>query len=104
MTLRARACLDLAELASGQQAEGLRDLPEAVAEYERVLGAGAPETQLFRFLFFDESRKAGRVPANIEEQLKRMAAERIAEAAPWEDWSSKLSKLKAELTRFDRTP
>jgi non-specific serine/threonine protein kinase len=104
MTLRARACLDLAELASGQQAEGLRDLPEAVAEYERVLGAGAPETQLFRFLFFDESRKAGRVPANVGEQLKRMAADRIAEAAPWEDWSSKLSRLKSQLTHLDRTP
>jgi eukaryotic-like serine/threonine-protein kinase len=103
MTLRARACLDLAEFASGQQAEGLHDLPEAVAAYERALGAGAPETQLFRFLFLDETLKVGRAPANVWEQLQGLDVERIAEAAPWEDWSTKLAGLKSNFTHLQGT-
>jgi hypothetical protein len=100
MTLRARACLGLAELASGQQAAGLSDLSEAVAAYERTLGAAAPETQLFRFLLLDENLARGRIPTDIGEQLQRIAVDRIAEAAPWEDWSAKVAGLKSKFVRI----
>ena len=41
MSLRALACLGLAEIASGQQETGLADLRTAVTGYERELGAAA---------------------------------------------------------------
>jgi eukaryotic-like serine/threonine-protein kinase len=104
MTLRARACLDLAEFASGQQAASLNDLPDAVAAYERALGANAPEAELFRFMLLDESLALGRVPANIAEQVQHLAADRIAEAAPWEDWSARLAGLKSKFAHVSAAP
>jgi non-specific serine/threonine protein kinase len=95
MSLRALACLGLAEIASGAQVSGLSDLSAAVTHYERSLGATAAETQLFTFLLLEQSVVSKQAPQDIDQRLHALTADRLAQAAPWEDWRQRLAHLRS---------
>lgn len=98
MSLRALACVGLAEIASGARSPGLADLSAAAAGYERELGASAAETQLFTFLLLEQTAGSDAAPRDIAQRLNALAADRLAQAAPWEDWRTRLAQLR---TRVD---
>ena len=100
MSLRALACLGLAEIASGQRETGLADLGAAVTGYERELGAAAAETQLFAFLLLEYDVSFGHVPDDIALRLHALAADRLTQAAPWEDWQPRLALLESKIDRM----
>jgi non-specific serine/threonine protein kinase len=97
MTLRARACLGLAELADGDAQSGLENLRLAVAGYDRALGSTAPEAQLFRLLLLDAEDARDASQADAARQAAALGAEAIAQAAPWQDWREPLAQLQARL-------
>jgi eukaryotic-like serine/threonine-protein kinase len=97
MSLRALACLGLAEIASGARDRGLADLSAAAAGYERALGASAAETQLFTFLLLEQTAASDSAPRDITRRIDALAADRLAQAAPWEDWRPRLAQLRARV-------
>ncbi len=100
MSLRALACLGLAEIAAGQGDTGLADLGAAVTRYERELGVRAAETQLFTFLLLEHDVSSGHVPDNLAQRLHALAAERLTQAAPWEDWQPRIALLESTVGRM----
>lgn len=96
MSLRARACLGLAEIADGERQAGMQDLAQAVAAYDRVLGPTVPEGELFKFLLVREQLAGGADSAGAQAQLAQLDPVRIALAAPGEDWKARLALLKSE--------
>ncbi len=97
MTLRAHACLGMAEFANTQPVAGLQDLVAAVRGYDQVLGVAAPEGQLFKFwLAFDDLATGGHL-AEAEQIVGTIDAEKIRLEAPAEDWPAQLKLLRAEL-------
>jgi hypothetical protein len=99
MSLRALACVGLAEIASGARNPGLADLSAAAAGYERALGAAAAETQLFTFLLLEQTAGSDSAPRDIAQRIDALAADRLAQAAPWEDWRPRLAQLRARVYR-----
>ena len=91
MTLRARACLGMAEIAAGDAAAGLADLGAAATAYQRVLGPAAPESEYFRLKDIEASERAGQPDAGATAAVSRLAPATLAQAAPWEDWSARLA-------------
>jgi len=104
MSLRARACLGLAEIASGARTSGLLDLTAAVSGYEHELGSGAAETQLFTVLLLESTAGTAAQPADAVARLSELTPERVAEAAPWEDWAPHLTQLRAQLEARHTSP
>jgi eukaryotic-like serine/threonine-protein kinase len=100
MSLRALACLGLAEIASGQPDAGLADLGAAVTRYERELGAAAAETQLFAFLLLEHDVASGHVPDDAAQRIHDLTADRLTQAAPWEDWRPRLALLESRIGRM----
>lgn len=98
-TLRARACLGLAEIANGQTATGLEHLAAAAAAYPHTLRNTAPEAELFHFLLLEAAWSLGQPPADSAEQLRDLSVEHMSQAAPWEDWNARLRTLKARSAR-----
>ena len=97
MTLRARACLDLAKIATGHTSDGLADLETAVAQYQRVLGTGAPETQLFHYYLMRSALAAGeRVPVSVQD-VRALSVEALSQGAPWANWPHRLAALRVSL-------
>ena len=97
MTLRARACLDLAKIATGHTSDGLADLETAVAQYQRVLGTGAPETQLFHYYLMRSALAAGeRAPVSVQD-VRALSVEALSQGAPWANWPHRLAALRVSL-------
>ena len=96
MSLRARACLGLAEIAGGERDAGMQDLSQAVASYDRLLGVTVPEAQLFKFLLVREDFTAGTNLPEAWTMLAQLDPARIALAEPKEDWKARLALLKAQ--------
>ena len=91
MTLRARACLGMAEIATGDAVTGLADLGAAAAAYRRVLGPNAPESEYFQLKDIEASERAGQPDAGASAAVAKLAPATLAEAAPWEDWAAHLA-------------
>ena len=99
MTLRALACLGLAEMASGAREAGRAHLSAAVAGYWRALGPAAAETQLFTLLLLEQGYGPDTSAAVDAQRLEALSARRIGQAAPWEHWRMQLAALKSRLGR-----
>ena len=97
MTLRALACLGLAEMASGAEESGQAHLSAAVSGYWRALGPDAAETQLFTLLLLERSGGASKPSTLALRRLAALRARRIAQAAPWEHWRTRLAVLEVRL-------
>ena len=102
MTLRALACLGLAEIASGAPEPGRAHLSAAVAGYWRALGPAAAETQLFTLLLLEQGDGPGRSAALDAQRLEALSARRIGQAAPWQHWRMQLAALKSRLGQRNR--
>lgn len=94
-SLRTRACLGLAQIANGEQVAGLAELAAAVSDYDHELGPDAAEAQLFRFLLLEQRAALHQAPADIGSQLAKLSAERMSQAAPWEDWAARLARARS---------
>jgi eukaryotic-like serine/threonine-protein kinase len=99
MTLRALALLGLSEISSGREADGLANLSAAVSGYERALGVAAAETHLFTFLLLEHRAAHDPVPADTADRLRALSPDRIAEAAPREDWRPRVAQLESRIAR-----
>ena len=97
MTLRARACLGMAEIAAGDTAAGLADLDAATAAYQRVLGPTAPESEYFRLKEIEASERAGQPEAGAAAVVSRLEPATLAQAAPWEDWTARLTAVEHDV-------
>jgi non-specific serine/threonine protein kinase len=97
MTLRARACLGLAELATGSVTDGLTDLQAAVIAYRQVLGADAPEAQVFLYDWVKAALRAGKSAPIELAAVRALSVTELAQAAPWADWNRRLTTLDALL-------
>jgi DNA-binding winged helix-turn-helix (wHTH) protein/serine/threonine protein kinase/tetratricopeptide (TPR) repeat protein len=104
MSLRALACFGLAEIASGAREVGLTDLAAAVKGYERALGPQAAEAQLFTFLLLEDSVTPDGAPSEaLETRFRALRAERLSQAAPWQDWRPRLAQLQSSINRAPAT-
>ncbi len=83
MTLRARACLGLAELATGSVTDGLADLQAAVIAYRQVLGAHAPEAQVFLYDWVKAALRTGKSAPVTLAAVRALNVADLAQAAPW---------------------
>jgi eukaryotic-like serine/threonine-protein kinase len=99
MSLRALACLGLAEIASEARAPGVADLSTAVAGYQRALGDAAAETQLFTFLLLEQTADSADVPQDAARRVDRLTTASLSQAAPWENWRPRLSRLRTTIDR-----
>lgn len=100
MSLRALACLGLAQIASGMREAGLADLAAAVNSYEKALGPQAAEAQLFTFLLLEESGTSNGGPRDaLQRRLRALSPELLSQAAPWQDWRPRLAQLQSSLDR-----
>ena len=97
MTLRARACLGLAELATGSVTGGLADLQAAVIAYRHVLGADAPEAQVFLYDWVKAALRTGQSAPVALAAVQALKVTDLAQAAPWADWNRRLTTLHALL-------
>jgi eukaryotic-like serine/threonine-protein kinase len=97
MTLRARACLGLAQIANGHPTEGMNDVGAAVRDYQRVLGLDAPEAQVFLFLWIESALDLGnRLPVDAS-SLGMLNRDTLSLGAPWEKWDERLGLLERRL-------
>ena len=101
MALRARACLGLAELATGSVTDGLANLQAAVIAYQRVLGADAPETQVFLYDWVKAALRAGKSAPVTLGAVRTLNVSDLAQAAPWANWTQRLTTLNALLAIRD---
>ena len=97
MSLRARACLGLAEVAGSAHDAGVADLTAAVAGYERALGPMAAETQLFTLLLLEQTTGSKGAPQEVVRRIDTLTADRVSQAAPWENWRPRLARLRTAL-------
>jgi tetratricopeptide (TPR) repeat protein len=95
ITLRALACLGLAELENGAAEAGSADLRNALQQYDRVLGPQAPETQFFRYMWLAHRLATRDGASDSDAAVNGLSAQRIANAAPWEDWNANLREIKS---------
>lgn len=95
ITLRALACLGLAELENGAAEAGSADLRNALQQYDRVLGPQAPETQFFRYMWLAHRLATHDGASDSDAAVNGLSAQRIANAAPWEDWNAHLREIKS---------
>lgn len=103
MSLRALACLGLAEIENGTRETGLDDLAAAVKGYERALGPQAAETQLFTFLLLEQTSFERAADGLSEKRFRALSSELLSRAAPWEDWRPRLAHLQARMGRAPAT-
>ncbi|HEY4444566.1 MAG TPA: winged helix-turn-helix domain-containing protein [Steroidobacteraceae bacterium] len=97
MSLRAQACLGLAEIANGEQAAGLQTLTQAVNAYDKVMGPATPEAQLFKYWLVSTQLKSDMSVANAPMMLAQLDPRQLSLADPREDWNEKLHLLQAQL-------
>jgi len=97
MSLRAQACLGLAEIASGERTAGLRTLTQAVNSYDKVMGPATPEAQLFKFWLVRTQLESGTGLTVAHEMLAQLDPHQIALADPRFDWTEKLHLLRSEM-------
>jgi eukaryotic-like serine/threonine-protein kinase len=97
MSLRAQACLGLAEIANGEQAAGLQALTQAVNAYDRIMGPATPEAQLFKYWLLSAQLKEDPGRAGAHAMLAQLDPRQIALADPREDWNKKLHLLQSQL-------
>jgi non-specific serine/threonine protein kinase len=97
MSLRAQACLGLAEIANGEQAAGLQALTQAVNAYDKIMGPATPEAQLFKFWLVSEQLKSDIGLVNAPAMLAQLDPRQIALADPRENWNQKLRQLQSQL-------
>jgi tetratricopeptide (TPR) repeat protein len=97
MSLRAQACLGLAEIANGEQAAGLQALTQAVNAYDRIMGPATPEAQLFKYWLVSVQLKEDPGRAGAHAMLAQLDPRQIALADPREDWNKKLHLLQSQL-------
>lgn len=98
MSLRALACLGLAQIASGMREAGLADLAAAVNHYDKALGPQAAEAQLFTFLLLEESGTSnGGSREALEGRFRGLNPALLSQAAPWQDWRPRLAQLQSSL-------
>lgn len=102
MSLRALACLGLAEIASEDRARGLAHLSAAAAAYERALGPTAAETQLFTFLLLEHAANSADISQEVARRVHGLTVANLSQAAPWEDWGPRLSRLRTSIDQARR--
>lgn len=93
MTLRARACLGFAELAAGSVIDGLADLQTAVIACRQLLGADVPEAQVFLYDWVKAALRAGKAAPVTLAAVGALIVSDLAQAAPWADWTRRLTTL-----------
>jgi DNA-binding winged helix-turn-helix (wHTH) protein/Tfp pilus assembly protein PilF len=96
MSLRAQACLGLAEIANGEQAAGLQALTQAVNAYDRIMGPATPEAQLFKYWLVSTQLESGSGLSAAHAMLAQLDARQIALADPRENWNEKLHLLQSQ--------
>jgi hypothetical protein len=97
MSLRAQACLGLAEIANGEQAAGLQALTQAVNAYDKIMGPATPEAQLFKFWLVSTQLQSDTSLAGAPAMLAQLDPRQIALADPRENWNEKLRLLQSQL-------
>jgi DNA-binding winged helix-turn-helix (wHTH) protein/tetratricopeptide (TPR) repeat protein len=97
MSLRAQACLGLAEIASGERADGLQALTQAVDAYDKIMGPATPEAQLFKFWLVSTQLDSDTASSTVRAMLSQLDARQIALADPRENWHEKLHLLQSQL-------
>jgi hypothetical protein len=97
MSLRAQACLGLAEIANGEQAAGLQALTQAVNAYDKIMGPATPEAQLFKFWLVSTQLTSQTGWSTVGAMLAQLDARQIALADPRENWHEKLQLLRSQL-------
>ena len=95
MSLRAQACLGLAEIANGEQAAGLQALSQAVSAYDKIMGPATPEAQLFKYWLVSTQLNSDAGLAGAHAMLAQLDARQIALADPRENWREKLRLLQS---------
>jgi non-specific serine/threonine protein kinase len=97
MSLRAQACLGLAEIANGERAAGLQALTQAVNAYDKIMGPATPEAQLFKFWLVSTQLELDPGSSAARTMLAQLDARQIALADPRENWNEKLHVLRSQL-------